>query len=231
MLALLLLVACSQSTPQATGTVKTDTTPTAPVTAQEETQTAVEAEPDTNAGDPATLKLFERNSQVKSYKFDLAPLPERIGTHTYYLRGNKVAIDPLSNDGYSTGPRFDKVYLDLEAMTATAYCVDDRTCRSTPGPHDLPFEEWTIIYPHEWIEQIKYGRKISSLTFENKPVSVVRYEADGKYYEAYIDNYFGYPQRIAIATDPEMENIIGGYEYRAMGFNTITEADVTYTPK
>jgi hypothetical protein len=225
--ALLLIAACAE-------TKNTDTaTNPAPTTGAEETpeapaQNPAQVEPEDNARDPEVEKLFTRTAQVKSYSFVVAELPGRVGSHAYYVKGDKAYVETL-NKGY-TDQEVNKVYLDLAEKTATGYCTE-RSCDPRNEAFDVDYTEWYVTLPHEWIEQVKQGKKTTSLTFESKPATVVRYEAGGKYYEAYVDNYFGYPLRVAIATDPEMTNIVGGYEYRSMAYNNVKDSDLVFTPE
>jgi hypothetical protein len=169
------------------------------------------------------------SATVKSYSFGLAELPDKRGGHQYYVRGNKVKIDPIQSIVREAD--IDVVFLDTTAKTAVAYCIDSTGCDTPNDPMAQRYGDWDIVLPEEWIEQAKYGKITKSLTFLSRPVTVVQYGADGKYYEVYIDNYFGYPLRVAIATDAEMTNIIGGYEYRDMAFNSIKDTDVVHIDK
>jgi hypothetical protein len=225
---LVLLVACAEK-PAAIPALDGDT---GPAVEQDDTtppQAAAEVKPAEDKEDPAVLALFSKQPQVKSYSFDVAVLPDRSSSHQYFVKGDKVKIEPVTQLSFSGQP-LEVVYLDRTAKTATGYCVRSGTCKNLEGM-PLDYDEWNIVLPQEWIGQIKYGEKTGTLTFFNKQVTRVRYQADGKYYEAYVDNYYGMPQRVAIASNPEMKTIVGGYEYRNMAFNMLEDSDVVFTPR
>jgi hypothetical protein len=176
---------------------------------------------------PAVIKLLERNGQVKSYSFSVANLPDRRGGPAYYVKGDNVRVEPTID--FVKTEKYDIIYLNLRDQTAIGYCL--KNCETLNQAVSLTYADWAVPLPLTWIEDMKYGEIIGSLTYFNKPVTRVKYQKDGEYYEVYVDNYFGYPQRVAIATDKEMTNIIGGYEYRSMAFNSLKDTDVVFTPK
>lgn len=176
---------------------------------------------------PAIVKLLARNGQVKSYSFDVALLPDKRGGSSFAVKGDNVLVTPLNEQTIQTGA--DAIFLDLVARTATGYCVrGEGRCDDPNAPIAMDFNEWSVPLPPSYLDDIQYGEIIGSLTYFNKPVTRIKYQRGALYYEAYIDNYFGYPQRVAIASDAEMTNIIGGYEYRNMAFNSVRDNQVVH---
>jgi hypothetical protein len=218
---ILFLVACA-SEPVATPPANTQTT-TQP-TAQE----AADAEPTVNEVDATVNKLFSRSGQVKSYSFDLAKLPDARAIGTYYVKGDKIKIIPVSELVLPQG-NVDVIYLDLATQTAIGYCSRAGTCNDPQKQIIMKLDEWNVVLPPDWVNQIKYGKTAGTLTFYDRTVTRVKYEADEKYYEAYVDNFYGFPQRIAVAEDPEMTKIVSGYEFRNMAFNKVADADVVHS--
>jgi len=228
----LFLVACTQNTPGTKETTQDDTTvdTTAdiiPDTTQEITKDAVDMKPETTSANPDIVKMFDRLSQIKSYSFTIANLPDMGGRHTYSIKGDKIRIDVLQGL-YEAGGDIDVVFLDTTKKTAAGYCLQSASCDTPNNAVTMDYDKWMVVPPTEWVSQIKTGTKSGSLTFFNRPVTKVKYSAGGKYYEAYIDNYYGMPLRIAIATDKEMTKIVGGYEYRTMAFNTVKDDQIVH---
>ncbi|HIH25085.1 TPA: hypothetical protein HA251_08690 [Candidatus Woesearchaeota archaeon] len=183
-------------------------------------------EPDATPN-PAVTKLLTRNSQVKSYSFDVALLPDKRGGAHYDVKGTLIRVTPLSDQSAETGA--DVIFIDTVARTADGYCVRGKTkCLDPNAPIAMDYDEWIVPLPPSYLEDITYGEVIGSLTFFNKPVTRIKYQRGALYYEAYLDNYFGYPQRVAIGSNPEMTDIIGGYEYRNMAFNTVQDDQLTH---
>ncbi len=171
-----------------------------------------------------TEQLLARSGQVKSVSFVPAALPGKTGKDTYYVVGNRTKVK-LSAYRTMNGWSADTVYADLAARTANAYCINPSVCKGEQkGVVD--FSQYDVPTPQSWLDDIRYGEKTGSLQFEGRPVVVVRWEKDGKYYEAYLDSYFGIPHRVAIATDADMQRIVGGYEYQTLAINSATADDV-----
>lgn len=221
----LFVIACAKGTTPADTVGTTGNTDTG--TPQAAPQDVAKAEPTVNKGDPEVIKLFDRQPQVKSYSFDVVKFPSKVATATYKVRGDGVRIETVEDIAVADEV-MDFIFLNKTAKTATGYCERGGGCDDANQAYSLEYSRFDIVYPHEWIPQIKYGQKVGSLTYDNKPVTRIKYQADGKYYEAYVDNYYGMPQYVAIASDPEMTKIVGGYEYRNMGFNNVKDTDVVH---
>lgn len=183
---------------------------------------APQAEPN-----PAIVKLLERNGQVKSYSFDVANLPDKRGGSSFAVKGTAVRITPLNELSTKTGA--DAIFADTATRAIAGYCIrGESRCDNPNTAIPLDYDEWMVPLPPSYLEDIKYGEIIGTLTFFNKPVTRIKYQRGALYYEAYLDNYFGYPQRVAIASDPEMTDIVGGYEYRNMAFNSVKDDQVVH---
>lgn len=179
------------------------------------------------APNPAITKLLARNGQVKSYSFDVASLPDKRGGSSFAVKGDNILVTPLNEIKIKTGA--DVIFLDTVRRTATGYCVRGTSkCANPNAPITMDYDDWSVPLPPSYLEDIQRGEIIGSLTFFNKPVTRIKYQRGALYYEAYLDNYFGYPQRVAIASDAEMTNIIGGYEYRNMAFNAVRDDQVVH---
>jgi hypothetical protein len=218
---LFLLAACGPAQTPATTSPSDDVQPSEPAASP-----TVKA--DSRVVNDDVNKMMAKASAVKSYRFTLAKLPEKSGTHIYSVKGTKIRVDPLAKLYYTQD--IDVVYLDTVAKTATGYCLPEKGCNDKNVAIELEYNDWIIPLPTEWIDQAKYGKTAGTLTFFDRPVTRVRYEGDDQYYEVYVDNYYGFPLRIAVATDADMGNIISGYEYRSIAYNTVTDADVVYKP-
>jgi hypothetical protein len=222
----MLVAACSQSQQQPPAQPPQDQPGVQPPTPQQESQTGVQAQPEPRKENPEVVKYLQRNDLVKSYSFAVALLPDKRGAGVYYVKGDKIRIEPVRELQRSAD--YDVIFLDMTAKTAAGYCLPRQGCVDENYAIPLSYDDWIIVLPSQWLEQIRYGTRTTGFTFYDKPVHVIRYQADGKYYEVYIDNYFGYPQRVAISTDERMTNIIGGYEYRQMAFNTVKDSDLVH---
>jgi hypothetical protein len=176
---------------------------------------------------PAVIKLLENNGQVKSYWFAVADLPDERGGPFYSVMGSKARVEPTIEQVTTLG--VDVVFLDLDAKTATGYCIIGKS--KCPDPNKqipLSFDDWVVPLPPSYIEDLKYGEVIGSSTFLKRQVTHVKYHKGDLYYEAYLENYYGYPLRVAISDSQDMSNVIGGYEYRSMAFNSIKDTDVVH---
>lgn len=183
------------------------------------------APPPSQDPNPDMVTLTGKASTIKSYSFNLAPLPQRAGDLRYFVRGSKAKIllvRQLPMDGWSA----DTVFIDYETNTATAYCLT-LSCKKEQHKSSVEFEPYAIKLPVQWLDEVKYATKVKALQYNSRPNTVVTWQNGALYYEAYLDNYYGFPQRVAIANDKEQSDIVGGYEYQEMTFNTVTEADVT----
>jgi hypothetical protein len=170
-------------------------------------------------------KLFERSESIKGYSFTLAELPKKSGENVYWVRGTKgkVKLATLRQmDGWSA----DYVFIDFGAQNAYAYCIELQGCKKEGRKGGVAFAEYAVPLPPSWIDEAQYGDKGRALQYNDRPVTGVTWDEDGRYYEAYVDNYYGMPQRVAIGSDPGMSTIVGGYEYQGMAFS-VTDADVT----
>ena len=171
--------------------------------------------------------LSAKAGQIKSYTFDLARLPSFTADVKYFVRGSKAKIKlvtPLRFDTWNA----DYIYLDYDARTATAYCIDLDFCKKLNRTESVSFEQYGIKLPQQWLDEIQYGVKKTSLQYNNRQVNVVAWQEGAVDYEAYLDSFYGYPQRVAmISGQGEDAKVIGGYEYQSMSFNTVKEEDVT----
>jgi len=220
-----LLLACAPAGPTPTTTPPGVDVANADVPASANTTQAAAAAAPERKMDPAVAKLFANSGSVKSYSFDVAFLPDNRAPYKYLVKGNKAKIILLEQLVFPDG-NADVVYIDYDQESAFAYCVKlGAFCTDLKRARAVNFADYAIVLPPSWIDNLKYGTKTRSLTFENVPVDVVQYAADGKQYEAYIHNYWGYPLRIAIKN--AAGDIVGGYEYRSMSFQDVKDADVT----
>jgi hypothetical protein len=178
------------------------------------------------AQNPETVKLLDNIAKVKSYSFDVAFLPDARARYHYDVRGGKAKVTP-SEVMTVAGRPVDVIYLDFAAQSAAGYCTKPGICADTKIGVPMSFAEYNITLPTEWVGMLTYGEKDGTLTFYDAPVTVVKGRRGNQYYEAYVQNFYGMPMRVAFSADPEMTSITGGYEYRNMAFNTIRESDVT----
>jgi hypothetical protein len=216
------IIACSQKVYQDNNSAATggDAVPN-----QIPTQNVASPVNTVDAANPDIVKLFARQGQVKSLSFDFAKLPVDNVIGTYSVKGDLASIKPTTNAKTS---KFDIVYIDNAAKTAVAYCT-------VPGCTDKnqaiaqSYDDWSIPMPLDWASDIQYGKIIGTITYSNKQVTRIEYQKGSLFYEVYIDNYFGYPQRIAISDDSSFKNIVGGYEYKNMAFNNVQDSNVVHS--
>jgi len=90
----------------------------------------------------------------------------------------------------------------------------------------VEFSKYSIPLPKDWIEQIQYGEITGRVTLNDRPAAVVEWEADGLYWQATIDMYYGIPMRVFGASDPEISDIVTGIDYRGLALNTVKQPDV-----
>ncbi len=172
-------------------------------------------------------KIVDKQSGVKSMTFDIATLPDMGAWATYYVRGTKARVEPaslLKLDGWSA----DVVYVDFAAKTAIARCVELTGCKKEGRSANVDFARYDVELPSDWGERAVYGERTGGVTFNSRQVTVVRWEEDGRTLEVSLDPFYGVAHRIAVldlSKDPPA--VIGGYEYRDIVFNTVTESDVT----
>lgn len=224
--ALLLIAGCAPQAPQQPAQQRptVSDTPTAP-SGNEEASPEEQDIPDAPVN-PEIAALLQKTSQVKSFRFDAVRLPSKGAFATYWVRDGKAKvklITPIQMNGWSA----DYIFVDYEKKVANAYCLELTQCKgdNRVGPAD--FGTYGIWLPMDWRDAIERATPGRAVTFDMRPVTVVKWEADGSYFEAYLDNYYGFPLRIAKASDAEMTMITAGGEYRAMAFNTIKAEDVT----
>lgn len=169
--------------------------------------------------------MFARAGQVKSYSFDAVRLPDGNAFGTYFVRDGKAKVElvtPVLQNGWSA----DYVFVDYTTRTANFYCIELAGCKKERRVAPAEFSAYGIPLPLEWREQAVLGGKAKAITFEQRPATVVQWEAGDRHYEAYLDNHYGFPLRVAIAEDPGMTRIVGGTEYRALSFNSVAAEDV-----
>lgn len=173
-------------------------------------------------------KIVDKSASVKSMVFDIANLPDKGAWATYNVRGTKARVDlvtPIDMVGWSA----DTVYLDYEARTAAARCIELAGCKDEGRGGALPFDDYGVELPTSWSDRLVYGEKTGTATFNDRQTTVVRWEEEGgRTFEAYLDPFYGTVQRVAVldlAQEPPA--VIGGYEYRNLAHNTLLESDVT----
>lgn len=222
---LALLVACAPVEPQAMQPAA------APDEASEEVSEDVLERTEDTGKEPAPVNdeivaLSDKADSVKGYSFVLARLPERSGERTYFVRDGKAKVKParhIDMDGWSA----DYVFLDYEAETAVAYCLELASCRDEQLKQPVSFADWVVPLPEYWLPAAERGTLTGRQQFNSRQVIVVGWEADGQYYEAYLDSFYGLPQRVAIAADDEFADIVGGYEYQGFQTNAVSGEEVT----
>ncbi len=172
--------------------------------------------------------MVEKSSGVKSISFDVASLPDKRAWATYHVRGTKARVD-LVDDLLMNGNWYaDYIYLDLEKGTAEARCIDIAACKDEPHSGAVPFDRYDIELPQDWGSRVVYGEKTGGVTYNSRQTTVVRWEEDGKTFEAYLDPFYGIAQRVAVldlTTEPP--KITGGYEYLEVTYNKVTAETVT----
>ncbi len=195
---------------------------------QEAPPAAQPASGETPVGDinPDVVKLFGRVSAVKSYSFTFAKLPDERAGNTYFVKGSKIRVDVLPE--LSPGNNIEVVFLDTTDKSAYGYCVTASICPDPNKATKLNYDDWIVPLPPSWTTQVQYGKIVGTLTYQDRPVTEVRYVLGGKYYEAYVDNYYGFPLRVAIASDQDFTDIVGGSEYTAIAFNTVSDSQVVH---
>lgn len=170
--------------------------------------------------------MVDKQTGVKSITFDVATLPDMGAWATYYVRGDKALVEPASPIAMS-GWSADTVYVDFTAKTAEARCVKFSGCKNDHRAATVDFARYDIELPTQWGDRVVYGERTGGVTFNSRQVTVVRWEEDGKTFEAYIDPFYGVVHRVAVldlSTDPP--TIKGGYEYRDIVYNTVKAEDV-----
>ncbi|HEX2557019.1 MAG TPA: hypothetical protein VHK86_01735, partial [Nitrososphaera sp.] len=187
LLACMLVAACAPKEAPAPATPE----PTAAQPTPKPAEPVPEAKPDTRIVNDDISKIMQKADSVKSFSFTVAKLPDRSSSDTYYVKGTKIRIDPVRK--LYRDMDIDVVYLDTVAKTATGYCLPTKGCTAKNVARSLNYDDWIVPLPPQWMDQAKYGKTAGSLTFYSRPVTKVKYQVDGKYYEAYIDNYYGFP--------------------------------------
>jgi len=170
--------------------------------------------------------MVEKQSAVKSVSFDVATLPDMGAWAKYYVRGDKAKVIPASAIDMN-GWTADTVYVDFTAKTAEAYCIELSSCKKENRAATVDFARYDIELPTQWGDRVVYGERTGGVTFNSRQVTVVRWEENGKTFEAYIDPFYGVMHRAAVldlSKDPPA--VIGGYEYRDITYNTVKAEDV-----
>lgn len=175
--------------------------------------------------------LYSRSDQVKSLSFTAVRIFTKDGAlqgdtiGIYEIHGEKARVEPpglISMGGWSA----DFVFVDFAAGTAEAHCLELPGCRDEPRVGLVPYARYGIPLPAEWQDEISYGELAGSLQYNDRPTRVVRWEDGGLYWEAYLDQYYGYPMRVVSARDAQRTDIAEGWEYRSIAFNGVRQERV-----
>ncbi len=186
--------------------------------------------------DPEVAALVERHEQrVTSLSFHYAPIEVtsagiamRMG-HEYLVRGGKAKVIINKPKSIDASTYVDTVYLDLATKSARGFCLDPRPYICSAREERLvAYEEYEFTDPRSLLDGVApNARIVGSRNFQDRVVSILRYERDGTYYELFIDQFTGIPLRQAVYADPEYKEHVGGVEYQELSFNLVTEEDVT----
>ncbi len=183
--------------------------------------------------DPALRALLDKASGVTSMTFVYAPIemgPTSAIVNpgdTYLVRGDKARVDVVLPHSYDASTAVNTVYLDLAQKTAIGFCDDSITgCPREGEQRPAAYGDYAITLPTDW-QVPASARIIGSRQFGSREVQIVRYQAGGKRYETYIDQFFGVPLRIGIYADSDYSQLVGGVEYQDAGFNNVKTSDVT----
>lgn len=204
--------------PKLVQTVKTDETPISPIPLTEEYIPTDSEELKAMMGLPA--------KKVKSYDFVYAPPPDNLARDHYYIKGNRFRISLYNLRAYRTDTYYDTVYVDTKSKTAVGYCegtVPGR-CRNTSVIFDLPYADFLIKTPYQWLMEIPYGEIRGSEKIFDRPSKEVYYEKDGVARTLWLDEYSGLPLRV-------IEDKRGNqtkYEFRYMSINAVTDDYVVH---
>ncbi|MEK6874666.1 MAG: hypothetical protein AABX52_02860 [Nanoarchaeota archaeon] len=168
------------------------------------------------------------DEKVKSYEFVLAPPPDNLARDHYYIKGKRYRISLYQNNFYKPDEYFDTVYVDTVTKTAIGYCEGNRPgrCINSSTQYTLPYTQWLITTPYQWLKQIPYGEIQGSEKIFDRPSFKVYYEKDGIATWMWLDEYSGLPARVLQKKqDKETKT-----EFRYLAINTVTDDYVIHTP-
>jgi hypothetical protein len=138
--------------------------------------------------------------------------------------GDKIRIDRYEENYQAIGSYYDTVFVDTVAETAKAYCLkeDSILCKGWEQGKDMPYEEFVIKLPHEYIEEIEQATKVGSETLYDRRTYKLTYRVEGMLHTAWVDEYSGIPLRVQIGESRDSPK----WEFREVGVNGVLPEDV-----
>ena len=169
--------------------------------------------------------LDKADEKVTSYEFYYAPPPDNLARNKYHVKDTKVKVELYEVNFYNPEDYFDTVYLDTVKKTAVAFCENRQTslCGKSTQAQNLPYEEYAIKLPHEYLAEVSSATKIGSETLYDRMTVKLKYEVNGQAYETWVDQYSGLPLRIKVGLDKEAPK----FEFREMGINSLDIEEVS----
>ena len=229
-----IIVAISWCSSQSTPEVQQDPIPEPepePTPIVEEEDVVEEIQEELRQPNPEVTQYFSRQDQVRSFSFIPAVYYKDRGLTETDVRGeflvyeDKARADLFPVEGMG-GWTADTVFIDYSDETAMAYCVDVKSCKDQQKKTRVDFDAYSVPLPKSWIDSVQYGEVTGRVTLNSRTSIVVDWEADGLYWRATVDTYYGIPMRVFGASDPEITDIVTGVDYRGIAFNNVKESDV-----
>ncbi len=169
--------------------------------------------------------LDKADEKVTSYLFYYAPPPDNLARNKYFVKGNRVKVELYEVNFYNAEDYFDTVYLDRIKKTAIAFCENRQTslCAKSTQAQVLPYEEYAIKLPHEYLEEVSSASKMGSETLYDRMSVKLKYNVKGQEYETWVDQYSGLPMRVKVGLEKEAPK----FEFRELAINSLFDEDVT----
>lgn len=191
----------------------------------------------TNKGslDPTIQSLIDKRVKVKGYTFNYAPVEFNSGhwtalaQNTYYVYGDKVKVKLMDPMTIAVKTFYNYVFYEVGGESH-AFCINEKTdlCEADVVERTVDTSEFKIDLPDTWITHIPSDATIRNGPMKwNRQTKIIEYEEEGKYYQLFLDDFYGMVLQASIYDDAEREDIVGGVEYRDMVFGGLSEEDVT----
>lgn len=173
---------------------------------------------------PEAKKIIDSISKVTSYSFSNA-------NGIVYVKGDRAKIELYKNWGNTGATLYNIAYLDLKAKKAYAVCtkVNDCSYEMRQQYREVEYAPLDIgKLPPEYVKEIKYAEIDYTRTRTIPKASglaktyLFKYVIGGAKYEAWLDQFYGFPYEITISKDSSSTTAV----FKDVQVNNVADKDV-----
>lgn len=169
----------------------------------------------------AVEELLAKSRNVESISYDYKRVDKPLEKpFTVWVKGMTVKQEVPVETNVLNSMEVDVIIFDTLAKTANAYCESKKYCIKTGDTGAVPFEDYYIKTPLDWVEGISSAEKKGEARLANRDVWILQLEGN---VTMYVDTFFGIPLRV--------DNGQERHEFQNVVFNGITDEQVQYMEK